>query len=93
MAGVDWDEFELERLTDELRAKRGGPDAERMIWAFEEALRLARIDPDLLSYLLAAITCLLARLDDVTPRDVLETFFCRSISDEEWRRSYRPLFG
>jgi hypothetical protein len=55
-------------------------------------VRVARIDEELLSYLLAALTCLLARLDDVTPRDVLEAFFRRSISDQEWRDRYLPLF-
>jgi len=47
----------------------------------------------LLPYLLAALTCLVARLDDCTPRDVLEAFFRRSIPDEEWRGRYLPLFG
>jgi hypothetical protein len=90
---VDWDGVELEPLARVLRAHRSGPDAERMIWAFEEALRVARLDPELLSYLLAATTCLLARLDDCAPRDVLEAFFRRSIPDEEWRERYLPLFG
>ncbi len=93
MASVDWNSFDLETLSLELRATRGGPDAERMIWAFDESLRIARIDGELLSYLLVACVCLLARADDVSPRDVLEAFFRRSITDEEWRRAYRPLFG
>ena len=93
MAAVDWDDFDLDVLARALRASRSGPDAERMIWAFEEALRVGRLDPELLSYLLAATTCLLARLDDCSPRDVLEAFFRRSIPDEEWRERYLPLFG
>jgi len=93
MAAIDWDDFELDRLARALRSKQSGPDAERMIWAFEEALRVARLDPELLSYLLAATTCLLARVDDCSPRDVLEAFFRRSIPDEEWRERYLPLFG
>lgn len=90
---VDWDSFDLDALAVVVRSRGGGPDAERMIWAFEEALRVARLDPELLSYLLAALTCLLARADDCSPRDVLEAFFRRSIPDEEWRGRYLPLFG
>lgn len=93
MAAVDWEGFDLDGLAAALRAGGGGPDAERMIWAFEEGLRVARLDPELLSYLLAATSCLLARLDDCSPRDVLEVFFRRSIPDEEWRGRYLPLFG
>jgi hypothetical protein len=93
MAAVDWDNFELDELERALRAHRSGPDAERTIWAFEEALRVARLDPELLPYLLAATTCLLARREDSSPRDVLEGFFRRSIPDEEWRERYLPLFG
>jgi hypothetical protein len=93
MPAVDWDSFDLERLMAQVRATRHGPDGERMIWAFEQAIRVARIDEELLGYLLAAVTCLLARADDVTPRDVLDAFFRRSISDDEWRRDLRPLFS
>jgi hypothetical protein len=89
---MDWHSFDLEQFADALRQKAGGPDAEKTIWAFEEAVRVARIDDDLLSYLLAAVTCLVARLDDVSPRDVLEEFFRRSITDREWRDRYLPLF-
>ena len=93
VAVVDWDSFDLDALAVVVRSRGGGPDAERMIWAFEEALRVARLDPELLSYLLAALTCLLARADDCSPRDVLEAFFRRSIPDEEWRGRYLPLFA
>ena len=89
----DWDAFDLDWLAAVLRSHGDGPDAERMIWAFEEALRVARLDPELLSYVLAATTCLLARLDGCSPRDVLEAFFRRSIPDDEWRGRYLPLFG
>jgi hypothetical protein len=91
MAAVDWDEFDVDRLASELRGQRSGPDAERMIWAFEEAVRVARIDEELLDYLLVATCCLLARIDDSSPRDVLETFFRRSLTTEEWREHYLPL--
>jgi hypothetical protein len=89
---VDWDEFTLEHLAAELRDDLGGPEAERMIFAFEEALRVARADEELLPHLLAATTCLLAHLERTTPRGVLETFFRRSVSDQEWRERYVPLF-
>lgn len=90
---MDWDSFDLDALARAIRANGSGPDAERTIWAFEEGLRVARMDPELLSYQLAALTCLLARLDGCSPRDVLEAFFRRSIPDEEWRGRYLPLFG
>ena len=63
-----------------------------MIWAFEEALRVARGGDDLLPHFLAATTCLLARAQNETPRSVLEAFFRRSASDELWRERYLPLF-
>jgi hypothetical protein len=90
---MDWDRFELSGLAREIRASGKPADAEKMIWAFEEAVRVARIDPDLLSYQLAAITCLIARLDGESPRDVLEAFFRRSIPDDDWRERFLPLFG
>jgi hypothetical protein len=90
---VDWHAFDLEQLTGELRGHlRSGPDAEKLIWAFEEAVRIARIDDELLSYFVVAAVCLLARLDESSPRDVLEKFFRRSVSDEDWHRTYLPLF-
>jgi hypothetical protein len=89
---MDWHSFDLEQLCTELRARPGGPDAEKTIWAFEEAVRVARIDEELLGYQLAAITCVLARLEDASPRDVLEAFFRRSVSDEYWRDRLLPLF-
>ena len=51
---VDWDNFDPESLFRELRDGLGGPDGEKMIWAFEQALAVARIDPDLLNHHLAA---------------------------------------
>ena len=93
MSSVDWVSFDLDSLAAVVRADGRGPDAERMIWAFEEGLRVARLDPELLSYLLAALTCLVARTEGCSPRDVLESFFRRSIPDEEWRGRYLPLFG
>ncbi len=89
---MNWDSFDLEHLTGELRQRPGDADVEKTIWAFEEAVRVARIDDDLLRYQLAAITCLLARAEEIPPRGVLEAFFRRSISDEEWRERLLPLF-
>jgi hypothetical protein len=92
MPSFDWDTLDLDRLTAELRADPGGPEGERMIWAFEEALRIARNGDDLLPHFLAATTCLLARAEGTTPRSILESFFRRSASDEAWRGRYLPLF-
>jgi hypothetical protein len=88
----DWDTFDLEKLASELREDPGGAEGERMIWAFEEALRIARAGDDLLPHFLAATTCLLARAEESTPRTVLEGFFRRSASDDAWRERYLPLF-
>jgi hypothetical protein len=93
MPPIDWNTFDLERLAAELREDPGGPEGERLIWAFEEALRIARAGDDLLPHFLAATTCLLARAEETTPRTVLEGFFRRSASDESWRERYRPLFA
>jgi hypothetical protein len=93
VATVDWDNLELEKLVRELRENVGGPDGEKMVWAFERALSVARIDPGLLDYVLAAVVCLLAHSTGETPRAVLEAFFRRSISDREWRERYVELFA
>jgi hypothetical protein len=92
MTDMDWDRLEFDDLVRELRENVGGPDGEKMIWAFEQATRVARIDPELLEYMLAAVVCLLARSSDDSPRAVLEDFFRRSITDREWRERYLPLF-
>lgn len=93
MALVDWDSFDLEEFTRELRGNLNEPDADKLIWAFERAVEVARIDDDLLSYLVVATLCLLARLDESSPRAVLEAFFRRSVTDEAWRQTYLPLFA
>lgn len=92
MATVDWHDFDFDPLVCELRERVGGPDGEKMIWAFEQAVGVARIDPELLEYVLAAATCLLARATDRSPRDVLDAFFRRSVSDAEWHDRYSRLF-
>jgi hypothetical protein len=93
MPAYDWETFDFEKLAAELRANPGGAEGERMIWAFEEALRIARGGDDLLPHFLAATACLLARAEETTPRTVLEGFFRRSASDDAWRDRYLPLFG
>ena len=93
MTVVDWHSIDLEELTRELRGNLNGPDADKLVWAFERAVEVARTDDDLLSYLAVAILCLLARLDESSPRSVLEAFFRQSVSDEAWRRTYLPLFA
>ena len=82
----------MERLASALREDPGGAEGERMVWAFEQALRVARHGDELLPHFLAATTCLLARAHNETPRTVLEAFFRRSASDDVWRERYLPLF-
>jgi hypothetical protein len=93
MSAIDWHELDLSALARELRATLPAAEAEKMIWAFEQALSTARIDGDLLRYLLAAVASLLATAEDSSPRTVFETFFRRSVSDEEWRERYAGLFA
>jgi hypothetical protein len=90
---LNWDLVDLEPLRAELRETLPASEAERMVYAFEEAVRVARIDPQLLDCLLAATVCLRAVADDVAPRHVLEDFFRRSITDEEWRGRYLGLLA
>jgi hypothetical protein len=87
---IDWETLDLDRLKSELRESAGGADVEMTIWAFEEALRVARLDQHLLGYLVASV-CLLARAEASSPRAVLEAFFRRAVSDEEWREKYVRL--
>jgi hypothetical protein len=88
---VDWDTVELEALFDAIRARGGTVDGERMVWALERALSVARIDPELLRYLLVASVCLVAYEDGESPRTVLDQLFRRAVSDAEWRDRYEPL--
>lgn len=93
MSEVDWTRFELESLAEELRETRPGPEAERLVWAFERALVAARVDEELLDCLLAACTCLLAASSGRSPRDVLEQYFRLAVPDDVWRERYLPLFA
>jgi hypothetical protein len=92
MQGLDWHELDLEMIARELRETLAPAEAERMVWAFEQALSVARIDGDLLRYLLAATASLLAGADGSSPRTVFEAFFRRSVSDDEWHDRYARLF-
>jgi hypothetical protein len=88
---LDWNEVSLEALADELRATLPPAEAEKMLWAFEQVLAVARIDPDLLRYHLAAVASLVARGEGSSPRAVFEAFFRRSVSDEDWHDRYAGL--
>jgi hypothetical protein len=90
---MDWDAIDLSTLIADIRDRFLGPDAEKMVWAFERALATARIDEHLLDYLLVAVVCLVAHGRSETPRTVLEQVFRRSVSDDEWRERYAPLLG
>jgi hypothetical protein len=90
---LDWDNLDLEPLAEAPRGSTTPPDAEKMVYAFERALEVARVDPDLLEHLLGATVCLLARSEDDTPRGVLERFFRRAVGDAEWRSRYAHLIG
>jgi hypothetical protein len=90
---MDWENVNSAPLFEELRNRLGGAEGERMIWAFERAFEVARIDETLLDYVLAAAVCLVARAHDSTPRAVLEQFFRRSVSDDTWRAHYAPLLA
>ena len=93
MSDIDWHDLDLSTLASDLRATLPAAEAEKMVWAFEQALTVARIDGDLLRYLLAAVASMLARADNTSPRAVFETFFRRSVSDDEWRDRYAGLFA
>ena len=93
MHAPNWDDLDLTALHGELRSALPAPEAEKMIWAFEQAVLVARIDGDLLRYLLAATASLVARAENSSPRDVFEAFFRRSVSDEDWRDRYAGLLA
>ena len=57
---MEWRDVEPEALFEAIRARGGAPDAERTVWAFERALTVARLDPELLRHLVVAAVCLVA---------------------------------
>ena len=88
---VDWHEIDPEPLFDAIRARGPAPDAEQAVWAFEQALGVARIDGRLVEHLLVACVCLRAFDEDVAPRTILEQTFRRSVTDGEWHERFAPL--
>ena len=90
---MDCADVDLDGLVEELRASNPSAEAERLIRAFEEVLRLVRFDLELLPSLLAAAVSLSAYVEESSPRTVLEQWFRRSVPDEVWHERYRPLFG
>lgn len=90
---LDWHDVSLDGLAEELRSSLPPAEAEKMVWAFEEVLAVARVDDDLLRYHLAAAASLIARAEDSSPRAVFEAFFRRSVSDDEWRDRYAALLS
>jgi hypothetical protein len=90
---MQWDDVEPERLFEAIRSRGAAADAERTVWAFERALAVARVDPELVRHLLVAAVCIVAYEDGTTPRRVLEELFRRSISDAEWRDRFEPLLA
>jgi hypothetical protein len=88
---VQWQDIDPEQLFEAVRARGAAPDAERTVWAFERALTVARLDPELLRHLLVASVCLVAYEEKKSPRAVLEELFRRSVSDAEWRERFEPL--
>ena len=93
MRPLDWHELDLEALAAELRSTLPPAEAEKMIWAFDQAVDVARVEGDLLRYLLAATAALIARVEDSSPRTIFEAFFRRSVSDDEWRDRYARLIA
>jgi hypothetical protein len=90
---MNWDHFDPSSLFETIRERRPAPEAERTVWAFERALDVARVDPELLDHLLVACVCLVAREQRTTPRTVLEHVFRRAVGDGEWRERFAPRFG
>jgi hypothetical protein len=90
---VDWDEVDPAQLYETIRQRGPVAEAERTIWAFEKALEIARVDPELLEHLLIACVCLVARQREQSPRTVLEQVFRRSVGDGEWHERYAPLLS
>lgn len=90
---MEWRDVEPEDLFAAVRARGAAADAERTVWAFERALAVARLDPELLRHLLVAAVCLVAYEEEQSPRAVLEELFRRSVSDGEWRERYEPLLA
>ena len=66
---MDWCDIDPEPLFDAIREHGPAPDAEQAVWAFEQALGVARIDGALVEHLLVACVCLRAFEEDVAAHD------------------------
>jgi hypothetical protein len=88
---VDWESFDPTPLFEAIREQGPAPDAEKTVWAFERALRVARTDGALVEYLVVASVCLVAYELGETPRTILEQMFRRSVSDRDWQERYAGL--
>ena len=91
MREMDWHEVDLSLLFETVRAQTPPADGERMVWALEQVLVGARIDPTLLDHLAVAAVCAVAYRDGETPRSVLDGLFRRAIADEHWESDYASL--
>ena len=90
---MNWETIDPERLFDAIRTDGSTPDAERTVWAFERAISIARLEPELLRHLLIASVCMVAYEEGQSPRAVLEQFFRRSVSDAEWQDRFESLLA
>lgn len=90
---TSWESFDPEGLYDAIHSRGPSVDAARTVWAFERAIAVARLDPELVRHLLVACVCLVAHEEGTTPRAVLEQVFRRSVSDTEWRERFESLFA
>jgi hypothetical protein len=88
---MDWHSVDPTPLFDEIRERGPAADAERAVWAFERALAIARVDPELLGHLFVAALCLRAYEEDASPRTILEQTFRRAVSDPVWHERFAPL--
>lgn len=89
----EWDSFDPEELYEAIHEHGPSRDAARTVWAFERAITVARLDPELVRHVLVACVCLVAVEEGMSPRSVLEQLFRRSVSDAEWRERFEPLFA
>jgi hypothetical protein len=90
---IDWNELDLTALAAQLRRGSRDEDAERMVVAFEHAVALARADEAFLDDLLVAVVCLLAHAEGTTPREILDGYFRRAMTDQRWRVELAPLLA
>lgn len=90
---MNWQDANLTPLFEAIRERGPAPDSERAVWAFERALGVARMDPELVEHVLVACVCLLAYEEEESPRTILEQVFRRAVSDAEWRDRFAPLLA